>query len=84
MLNVAQCSAFVCICMLLIIKFVHMLVLPTFCVFVHSTSTIDVRITEFRKSWNVHSSLDVSVHAYLLMDVQLLKPHKWELKTQII
>ena len=46
-----------------------MLVLPTFCVFVHSTSTIDVRITEFRKSWNVHSSLDVSVHAYLLMDV---------------
>ena len=31
------------------------------CVFVHSASTIDVKITEFRKSLNVDSSLCVSL-----------------------
>ena len=42
---------------------------PTFCVFAHLASTIDVRITEFQKSLNVDSSLYVSLDTYLLMDV---------------
>ena len=70
MLNVAQSFAFVCTCMLL--SFYHQICAyasPTFCVFAHLASTIDVRITEFEKSLNVDRSLYVSLDTYLLMDV---------------
>ena len=70
MLNVAQSFAFVCTCMLL--SFDHQIFAdasPTFCVFAHLVSTIDVRITESQKSLNVDSSLYVSLDTYLLMDV---------------